>query len=257
MSGTESGGRRRVPRPVREQQIIDAAVRVFARRGYHAASVDEIAELAGISKPMVYLYLDSKEGLFLACLERELGRLVGAFQGAASVAGPPAVRLHAGLAAFFAFVAGHRDSWVVLHRQASELTDAIAAAVAGGRRAVLAEVAGLVGAGIAQSAPGARRFDGDDADFVAHALVGAADALTDWMERHPGHSPDRMARRLMNMVWTGMERVLAGEVWNPGTPAADPSGPAADPTAGPAVRPAASPAAGPAADPGKASFPTA
>ncbi|MEV7196337.1 helix-turn-helix domain-containing protein [Streptomyces sp. NPDC093510] len=62
---------------------MDVAVRVFAKRGYHGASVDEIAELAGISKPMVYLYLDSKEGLFLACLRREADRLVGGFQRAA------------------------------------------------------------------------------------------------------------------------------------------------------------------------------
>lgn len=81
--------RRRVPRPVREQQIIDAAIKVFAKRGYHAASVDEIAELAGISKPMVYLYLDSKEGLFLACLRRETERLVTALRAAAGPAHTP------------------------------------------------------------------------------------------------------------------------------------------------------------------------
>jgi AcrR family transcriptional regulator len=194
--------------------MIDVAVRVFAKRGYHAASVDEIAELAGVSKPMVYLYLDSKEGLFLACLRRESDRLVAAFQGAAHAGGEPEERLYAGLAAFFAFVAGHRDSWVVLHRQASELSTAIAAGVAEARRAVLAEVAGLVGDGIAGSGRGAL-LDAEDAGFVAHALVGAADSLTDWMERQPGQSPDSIALRLMNMVWVGMRHVLDGEVWTP------------------------------------------
>ncbi|MGB8944339.1 MAG: helix-turn-helix domain-containing protein, partial [Streptomyces sp.] len=82
VNGRTEGRRKRVPRQEREQQIIDVAVTVFAKRGYHAASVDEIAELAGISKPMVYLYLDSKEGLFLACLRREADRLVAAFQDA-------------------------------------------------------------------------------------------------------------------------------------------------------------------------------
>lgn len=208
-------GRRRVPRHEREQQIIDVAVQVFAKRGYHAASVDEIAELAGISKPMVYLYLDSKEGLFLACLRREADRLVAAFQGAAATGGAaPELRLHAALLAFFAFVAEHRDSWVVLHRQASELSEAIATAVAGARRAVLAEVAGLVLAGIAES--GGSQLGDEDADFVAHALVGAADSLTDWMAHHPGQSPEGVTLRLMNMVWVGMGRVLEGEVWSPG-----------------------------------------
>ncbi|WP_245238713.1 TetR/AcrR family transcriptional regulator [Streptomyces sp. MZ04] len=206
---SSEGRRRRVPRKEREQQIIDVAVRVFAKRGYHAASVDEIAELAGISKPMVYLYLDSKEGLFLACLRREADRLVAAFQGAARAGGAaPELRLHAGLSAFFGFVAEHRDSWVVLHRQASELSEAIAAAVADARRAVMTQVAGLVWDGITESgggAPGAQLSD-EDADFVAHALVGAADSLTDWMGSHPDQSPEGVTLRLMNMVW-----VPAGE----------------------------------------------
>ncbi|MFD9905588.1 TetR/AcrR family transcriptional regulator [Streptomyces sp. NPDC059063] len=217
--GTGEARRRRVPRKEREQQMIDVAVQVFAKRGYHAASVDEIAELAGISKPMVYLYLDSKEGLFLACLRREADRLSAAFESAARSAGrravrAPEARLYAGLLAFFSFVAEHRDSWVVLHRQASELSEAIAAAVTEARRGVMAQVAELVWAGIEESDATAQ-LSADDADFVAHALVGAADALTDWMARHPGQSPEGVSLRLMNMVWVGMGRVLEGEVWAP------------------------------------------
>lgn len=46
---------KRMPRAVREQQMMDAAVQTFGQRGYRAASMDEIAELAGVSKPLVYL----------------------------------------------------------------------------------------------------------------------------------------------------------------------------------------------------------
>ncbi|MGA4841848.1 TetR/AcrR family transcriptional regulator [Streptomyces sp. G45] len=240
-----------MPRKEREQQMIDVAVGVFAKRGYHAASVDEIAERAGISKPMVYLYLDSKEGLFLACLRREAERLGAAFEDAARSGGrsgrrtgareapapaaalvpapAPDERLYAGLRAFFTFVAEHRDSWVVLHRQASELSEPIAAAVAEARRGVMAQVAELVWATIEESAgrnvtaaPGepeadapAPQLSATDADFVAHALVGAADALTDWMARHPDQDPERISLRLMNMVWVGMGQVLKGESWTP------------------------------------------
>lgn len=210
-----------MPRRIREQQIIDVAVTVFSKRGYHAASVDEIAELAGISKPMVYLYLESKEGLFVACLRREAERLVTAFQSAASGQLGPDARLYAGLGAFFEFVAEHRDSWVVLHRQAAELTETIATEVELARRAVMEQVAGLVRDGIADIGADVRLQE-VDADFVAHALVGAADSLTDWMELHPGQSPDGVTLRLMNMVWVGMRDVLAGESWLPPTePARD------------------------------------
>ena len=53
-------------RAVREQQMIDAAVEVFSRSGFHAASMDDVADVAEISKPMLYLYLGSKEELFSA-----------------------------------------------------------------------------------------------------------------------------------------------------------------------------------------------
>ncbi|MGP3971089.1 TetR/AcrR family transcriptional regulator [Streptomyces sp. 6N223] len=208
--------RRRLPRSVREQEIIDAALPVFSKRGYRAAVVDEIADLAGISKPMVYLYLGSKEGLFVACIQRESQRLVAAFREAARAGGAPEERLSAGLTAFFGFVAEHRDSWVVLHRQAPEQSERIAAELVAARRSVMAEVTGLIGDGISEGrARAATRLGAEDADFVAHALVGAADSLTDWMERHPGESPERVTTRLMNMVWVGMRNVLAGEAWAP------------------------------------------
>lgn len=206
--------RRRLPRQVREQQIIDVAVRVFSKRGYHAASVDEIAELAGISKPMVYLYLESKEGLFIACLRREARRLVAAFQEAAEGGLTPELRLRAGLRAFFSFVSEYRDGWVVLHRHAAELSEAIAAESAQARRAVMAEVTALVRTGIEENG-GQVRLGDEDAEFVAHAIVGAADALTDWMAEHPAESPEGMTRRLMNMIWVGMRNVLGGETWTP------------------------------------------
>jgi len=193
---------------------MDCAIQVFARRGYSAASVDEIAESAGVSKPLVYLYLESKESLFLTCLRREEKRLVEAFQGAAKGASTPELRLWAGINAFFAFVAEHGDGWAVLHRQAPDLGEVISAEIVRARRSVLAEVHALVREGIALGAAPVRLGE-VDADFVAHALVGAADSLTDWMQRHPEESPDRVTSRLMGMVWVGMRQVLDGEVWEP------------------------------------------
>src|SRR6202034_4153096 len=59
-----------MPRAAREQLILDVACGVFARDGYHGASMDEIAARADVSKPMVYAYFDSKERLYLAYVER-------------------------------------------------------------------------------------------------------------------------------------------------------------------------------------------
>ncbi len=101
---------KRMPRAVREQQMLDAAVRTFGNRGYMAASMDEIAELAGVSKPLVYLYLNSKEDLFTACIRREARALTEAVR-AGGPAGLPADRqLWAGLTAVFTHTARPPDA---------------------------------------------------------------------------------------------------------------------------------------------------
>ncbi|HEX2772665.1 MAG TPA: TetR/AcrR family transcriptional regulator, partial [Micromonosporaceae bacterium] len=109
---------KRLPRAVREQQMLDAAVRVFSRKGFHAASMDDIAESAGISKPMLYAYLGSKEALFIACVHREGTRMMEAIVAVAEPGLPPDEQLWRGLRAFFGFVGAHRDGWSVLYRQA-------------------------------------------------------------------------------------------------------------------------------------------
>src|ERR1700756_3236801 len=73
-----AGGTKRLPRAVREQQMLDAAVLMFSRNGYHETSMDAIAAEAEISKPMLYLYYGSKEELFGACLDRKLSRFIEA-----------------------------------------------------------------------------------------------------------------------------------------------------------------------------------
>src|ERR1051326_8560060 len=79
----------RVPRSVRVELMLDAAVGVFSAAGYHAASMDDIAERAGISKPMVYAYLGTKEELFIACVHREGTRLMEAIVAATALDVPP------------------------------------------------------------------------------------------------------------------------------------------------------------------------
>lgn len=73
-----AGGTKRLPRAVREQQMLDAAVEVFARKGFHDTSMDAIAAEAKISKPMLYLYYGSKDELFRACIQREGLRFIEA-----------------------------------------------------------------------------------------------------------------------------------------------------------------------------------
>lgn len=184
---------KRLPRAVREQQMLDSAVRVFAKRGFHAASMDEIAEQAGISKPMVYAYLGSKEELFVACLRRETTRLVDAVTATAHLEeAPPDRQLWRGLKAFLQVVGEHRQGWTVLYRQAhgwepfsSELSTL--------RSQVADAVAGLLGRALTSAG---RRVSDGELEVMAYALVGAAESVADWLGDRPGEDPDRVTRDL-------------------------------------------------------------
>lgn len=155
--------RKRLPRQVRERQMLDAAVAVFSRRGFHLASMDDIAEVAGVSKPMIYAYLGSKDDLFIACIHRETQRLMELITAAVPAGLPPDERLRRGLLAFFEFVTEYRDGWIMLYRQA-RVHGTFAGEITAARGRIIIMVAGLL----------ANSSD-DDAHTrampIAHALV--------------------------------------------------------------------------------------
>jgi AcrR family transcriptional regulator len=197
---------RRLPRVVRERQILDAAVHVFSEQGYHDASVDAIAAMAGISKPMVYAYVGTKEELFTACLHREGRRLIEALAAAGPRGLPPEESLSRGLRAFFIFVADQREGWRVLYRQARG-QDPFAGVLAQIRTLVTDIVVSVIG----------RAHPGAPLHAAPFALVGAAEAVADWLVEHPEADPITVADDLMSVVWLGADAVLRGECWRSST----------------------------------------
>src|SRR5512132_300222 len=114
--------KRRLTAEERRTGILDAALAVFSERGYHDASIDEIAGEAGVSKALIYEHFASKQELYadlIARNARELTlRLAGALVGLELESS--AARLAAGLDAFFAFVEERRDAWRMLFRDAAD-----------------------------------------------------------------------------------------------------------------------------------------
>ncbi len=101
-----TGGRRgnRLPRDERRGQLLAAASEVFVERGYHAAGMDEIAERAGVSKPVLYQHFSSKLGLYLAVLQRHVDNLVSGVRQALRTTTDNRQRLRAAVEAFFDFI---------------------------------------------------------------------------------------------------------------------------------------------------------
>lgn len=95
---------RRVPRPVRRRQILAAAQDVFVARGYHAAFMDEIADGAGVSKPVLYQHFPGKFELYLALLDEKIDELQRAVAAALSSTPDNRDRVRACIDAYFTFV---------------------------------------------------------------------------------------------------------------------------------------------------------
>ena len=97
--------------------MLAVAGEVFAERGFHAASMDEIAERADISKPMLYAYFDSKDGLYSAYMTRVGGDLLAAMDAVVAPELEAGEQVLASMTAFLGFVEDHREGWAILQRE--------------------------------------------------------------------------------------------------------------------------------------------
>src|SRR5690625_3812312 len=95
---------RRLPRAERRQQLMDTATGCFAAKGYNAASMDEVAEAADVSKPVLYQHFDSKLDLYLVVLQKAANSLMERMSEAMLSSDSNQPRLRATVRALFAFV---------------------------------------------------------------------------------------------------------------------------------------------------------
>jgi AcrR family transcriptional regulator len=196
-----AGGTKRLPRAVREQQMLDAAVQMFSVNGYHETSMDAIAAQAQISKPMLYLYYGSKEELFGACLSRELSRFIDAVRADVDIRGDlkgsPRELLRHTIVSVLQYIDANRASWIVLYTQATS-SQAFAHTVREGRERVIDLVARLLEAGTRHPEP--------DTDFhmIAVALVGAGEAVAARVSAGDADVGEA-SELLINLFWRGLK----------------------------------------------------
>jgi AcrR family transcriptional regulator len=183
--------------------ILDVAGQAFARGGYHAASMDEIAELAGVSKPMLYAYFGSKEGLYVAYVDRTGRELVERLVAAAGRDDPPSKQLRARIAEFLSFVEEHRDGWTVLFREVIS-SQPLEAEVSQLRRQIAEAVRRMV----ETSVPYEDDSFAAATDGIAHAIVGAGESLANWWLEHPDVERDQVADWYVAMVQASVPAML-------------------------------------------------
>jgi AcrR family transcriptional regulator len=186
-----SGSQRRMPRPERERQMLEVAGKSFAARGFHAVSMDEIAAQAGISKPMLYHYFGSKEGLYVAYVRQQGNALLAGMSDATAPDAAPAERLWEGTLAFLGYVDEHRPGWALLSSEAVSQGGPLAAEVAQLRARIAAIIHRLF-----LSVAGA----GGTSEALAHAYVGAGESVANWWLEHPDEPREHVARLLVRLA---------------------------------------------------------
>lgn len=207
--------RRRLTAAERREKLLDAAGDVFAARGYHGASLEEIAQAAGVSKALIYEHFASKRELHGELIEHQAGEIFRRLQANAERDAPAEERLRGGLDGFFSFVEEHRGAWRAVFRDAAD--PEVAEHIAG----VQAQAVGVIAALLAAD-PGLREEpDVDPAqralylEAYAQLLSGAMQALATWWHEHQDVSREEMVDRALEFCWLGLQRLSKGELLAP------------------------------------------
>ena len=194
-----------MPRREREQQMLEVAGGLFARRGYAAVSMEDIAAEVGVSKPMLYNYFGSKQGLYIAYIGRAGRELLDRMRQAEAAGSSPEQRLRSGIEAFFSYVDEHRDGWAVLYKEAATQGGPFAAEVADLR----ARIRGILNSLFAEAATGGKprsKRERAATEPLAAAFVGAGEALANWWLVHPHLSREAVSEILANLARDALTR---------------------------------------------------
>jgi AcrR family transcriptional regulator len=194
--------KRRRDRAAREREILTAAERIFGERGYQGTSMDEIAAEVGVSKPLIYQYYGSKDGLFLACLSRLRAQLLDAVSESVLAAPDAEQAMYAGFVAWFSFLDDHPRAWAVIVDEGM-LSAGPAAQSADEIRTDFVE---LIAAMVRLNLPPDRPVDEEQIQIIAQSISGATERLAVWRTQNGGKpSPTKLAETLQEFLWRGLD----------------------------------------------------
>lgn len=195
----------------RREVIERAAAEVFAERGYHGASMDEIARRSGVTPPVVYDHFASKLDLHKRLLERTRDELLAMWR--ASLAGdePAEERIPRALDAWATYVQGNPYAPRMFFLETTGDPEAQAI-----HREVQAQSRVALGA-ILRREPGAENIAGaadeQSLEMAAEVIRAGLTGLAIWWSEHPDVPRERIVATAVNAMWIGFERVRRGETW--------------------------------------------
>src|SRR5437763_9534925 len=197
-SGTQTAGRPvRLPRSARRKQLLAAAQEVFVAQGYHAAAMDDIAERAGVSKPVLYQHFPGKLELYLALLDESVGTLLETVGGALRSNADPKQRVAATFGAYFEYVGGNGQAYRLVFESDLSNEPAVRDRLEEAQR----DCADLVSQAIKEGAG----LSHDEAHLIGVGLVGMAQVTARYWLSARDHIPREAAEQLVaRLAWRGI-----------------------------------------------------
>ena len=203
---------RQVPRAEREEQMLAAATTLFTERGYANVSMEAIAAQTGITKPLLYSYFGSKEGLYAACIARFLAPLEHAITQGIDESLPPEGRLWTGTLAVLRFVGDHSAEWGRFYVEPVAHGELPATTIAEARARAVDQLTRMFAKACRDS--GLPEELVAEVPYQVHIFVGGVESLARWWVAHPDDATaEQLAVRLVNQVWMGFGDLLQGRLW--------------------------------------------
>lgn len=191
---------RRMSADARREQLLAVAGALFAEHGFHGQSMEQLADAAGVSKPVLYQHFPSKRHLYLALVHDAVAELTEQVRKALDGTRDNRDRVHGAISAYFDFVGDRRSALLF---GTAELNDPdVRAAV----EAAMTGVAQAVAALIAEDAGLSDRA----AIFLASGLRGLAMDGARWWLEHPDVDKDEAVRLLARLAWRGLGSFTPG-----------------------------------------------
>ena len=189
----------RLTASARRAQLVDIGRIVFAKRGYESASIEEIADRAKVSRPIIYEHFGGKEGLYAVVIDREMEYVVRRIADAIS-SGTSRERFESAVLAFLTYVKDHPDGFAVLTH------DRPVALAGTSMSSLLNDLAERVGGVFAETFKAAG-YDPKSAPIYAHALVGMVTFVGQWWTEVRKPSVDEVASHIAALGWMGLRHL--------------------------------------------------
>ena len=187
----------RLPRKERRAQLLESALEVFVAQGYHAAAMDDIAERAGVSKPVLYQHFPGKLDLYLALLDQSCSTVIASCREALASTPDNKLRVAATVKAFYDYVAHDTGAFRLVFESDLTSEPAVRAQI----ERVTADTADLVAEVIADDTG----LPAEAAKLLAVSLVGMAQVSARfWLAEAQGISLDDAVALVSGLAWRGI-----------------------------------------------------